>query len=131
MNKIFPPMSSKPEKIQIFALIPCWLWVFVLFPMFMPFLGLGLWEQWEISVWLEIGYHVANGIAMLLLMSGYLKDEWFMVTTDVSHYLKHIGLTVGLMLAAEAVLLGLWYLVGYAFEMARDCRASTLLVGKY
>ena len=45
MNKLFPSMTSKPEKIQIFAIIPCWIWAFVLLPMFMPFLGLGLWEQ--------------------------------------------------------------------------------------
>ena len=105
MNKIFPPMYSKPEKIHIFAIIPCWLWVFVLLPMFMPFLGLGLWEQWETSVWLEIGYHAANGILLLLIMISYLKEEWFMVTTDVSHYLKHVALTVALILGAELVLL--------------------------
>ncbi len=99
-------MSSKPEKIQIFALIPCWLWVFVLLPMFMPFLGLGIWEHHEISVWLEIGYHVANGILMLMIISGYLKEEWFMVTTDVRYYLKHILLTVGLIIVAELMILG-------------------------
>ena len=74
MNNIFPSMHSKPEKIQLFALIPCWVWVFVLLPMFMPLLGFGLWEQWELSVWLEIGYHVLNGILMLLIISSYLKD---------------------------------------------------------
>ena len=105
MERIFPSMCSKPEKIKIFALIPCWFWVFVLFPMFMPFLGLGLWEQWEISAWLEIGYHIANGIAMLLLMRGYLAEEWFMVSTDVRYYLKHIALTVGLMVGTELGLL--------------------------
>ena len=72
MNKIFPSMCSKPEKIQIFSMIPCWIWVFILFPMFMPFLGLGIWEDPEISVWLEIGYHAFNGIGLLFLMSGYL-----------------------------------------------------------
>jgi len=113
MNKIFPPMYSKPEKIQIFALIPCWLWVFVLFPMFMPFVGLGIWELSEISVWLDIVYHVANCILLLMLMSGYLKDEWFMVTTDVRYYLKHVALTVCLIVGAELVLLGALYLCGF------------------
>ena len=112
MNKIFPSMNSKPEKIQIFALIPCWLWVFVLFPMYMPFIGLGLWEQPEISVWLEIVYHVANGILMLLLMLAYLKDDWSLVTTDVSFYLKHIALTVGLILVAEWLLLNTLFFCG-------------------
>lgn len=112
MKNIFPPMTSKPEKIKIFSLMVCWIFVFVLIPMYMPFLGLGLWEQSEISVWLEIGYHVVNGVAMLLLMSSYLKEEWFMVTTDVGYYLKHVALTAGLILGAELVLLGSLYLGG-------------------
>ena len=116
MNKIFPSMCSKPEKIQIFSMIPCWIWVFILFPMFMPFLGLGIWEDPQISVWLEIGYHVANGILMLFVMSGYLKEEWFMVTTDFRFYIKHIALTVGLMVVAELLLIDALYLV-FGFDV--------------
>lgn len=114
-------MHSKPEKIQIFALIPSWIWVFVLFPMFMPFLGLGLWEQAKISVWLEIGYHVANGIVMLFLISGYLKEEWFMVTTDLHYYLKHIALTVVLAVGAELVLLNTLFLFGFNIKNMLEC----------
>ena len=113
MEKIFPSMNSKPEKIHILALIPGWIWVFVLFPMFMPFLGLGIWEQKLMSIWLEIGYHIANGIVMLWLMFGYLKEEWFMLTTDFRYYLKHIALTVGLVAGVELVLLGTLYLSGF------------------
>ena len=114
-------MTSKPEKIQIFAIIPCWIWVFVLLPMFMPFLGLGLWEQWELSVWLEIGYHVANGILMLVIMLSYLKEEWFMVTTDVKHYLKHVMLTVGLIAGAELLLLGTLSICGVNIDDMLEC----------
>jgi len=106
-------MYSKPEKIQIFALIPCWIWIFVLFPMFMPFVWLDLWDQVEISSWLEIGYHTANGIFMLFLMRNYLKEEWFMVTTDENYYLKHIALTVGLIVGTELVWLGALHLCGF------------------
>ena len=105
MNKLFPSMCSKPEKIQIFAIIPCWVWMFVLLPMYMPFIGLGIWEQAEISAWLEISYHILNGIIMLFLMSRYFSEEWFMVQTDVRYYLKHIALTVGLMVVIEFLLL--------------------------
>ncbi len=105
MSQLFPPMTSKPEKIKVFSLIPCWLIVFVLIPIYiMPLLGLGLWEEWETSVWLEIGYHVLNGVILLALMFDYLKEEWFMVTTDVGHYLKHVALTVGLILGTELLL---------------------------
>ena len=121
MNELFPSMTSKPETIQIFAIIPCWIWVFVLLPMFMPFLGLGLWEQWELSVWLEIGYHVANGILMLVIMLSYLKEEWFMVTTDVSHYLKHVMLTVGLIAGAELLLLGTLFICGVNIDDMLEC----------
>ncbi|MBE5792520.1 MAG: hypothetical protein E7322_10235 [Clostridiales bacterium] len=113
MEKIFPSTTSKPEKIKVFALIPSWIWVFVLFPMFMPFIGLGLWEQTELSVWLEISYHVANGLLMLWLMFSYFKEEWFMVSTALSHYLKHIALTAGLAVGAEVVLLGALHLFGF------------------
>ena len=113
MKKLFPPTYSKPEKIQIFAIIPCWIWVFILFPMFMPFVGLGLWEQVENSVWLEIVYHVANGILLLLIILSYLKDEWFMVTTQFRHYLKHIALTVGLIMGTELVLICTSFLCGF------------------
>ncbi len=114
-------MTSKPEKIQIFALIPCWIFVFVLLPMYMPFLGFGLWEQWELSVWLEIGYHVANGIVMLVLMFSYLKEEWFMVTTDVGHYLKHVMLTVGLIVGVELIWLFVLSLFGFNIDNMLEC----------
>lgn len=105
MNKLFPSMCSKPEKIQIFAIIPCWLWAFVLFPMYMPLVGLGLWEQVELSAWLEIAYHVINAIILLFLIGRYLAEEWFMANTDFRYYLKHIALTVGLMVGIEFLLL--------------------------
>lgn len=104
-NKIFPQMFSMPNKIKIFALIPCWLWTFVLFPMFMPFVGLGLWEEVESSAWLDIFYHISNGILVLFIIGDYLKDDWFMVTTDVRHYLKHVALTVGIILVVDFALL--------------------------
>ena len=121
MDKIFPSMSSMPEKNQIFAIIPCWIVVFVLFPMYAPILLLGLWEQVEISVWLEIGFHVFNGVALLLLMHSYLKEEWFMVTTNISYYLKHVALTVGLIMGAELVLLGGLYLFGFNITNMLEC----------
>lgn len=105
MDKMFPPMYSKPEKIQTISLIPFWAWAFVFIPIYMPYIGFGLWEQWEVSVWLEIVYHVINGVGILFLMWSYLKEEWFMVTTDIRFYLNHVAQTVGLILGTELVLL--------------------------
>ena len=105
MDKMFPPMYSKPEKIQTISLIPFWAFSFVFIPIYMPYIGFGLWEQWEVSVWLEIVYHVINGVGILFLMWSYLKEEWFMVTTDIRFYLNHVAQTVGLILGTELVLL--------------------------
>lgn len=113
MSKLFPPMTSRPEKLQIFGVIPCMVWAFVLFPLYMPFLADGLWEQWQTSAWLEIGFHVINAGLMLLIMRSYLKEEWFMLTTDVGFYLKHVGITVGLIAITEAVLLYLPSCLGF------------------
>ncbi len=125
MNKIFPKMFSKPEKIQIFSLIPCWIGVFVLVPMYMPILGLGLWEQWEISAWLEIGYHVIVGVAMFLVMLGYLKEEWFMVSVDTLCYLKYVALTVGLIVGTELLLLRALSLCGINIIYMLECLPVT------
>lgn len=113
MEKLFPSTTTKPEKVKIVILFFSWIWVFVLLPMYMPILGLGLWDQVDITVWLEIGYHVTNGLLMLWLMFSYLKEEWFMVTTDLRHYLGHAALTVGLVVVAELVLLGALHLFGF------------------
>ena len=114
-------MCSKPDKIRIFAIIPCWVWVFVLFPMFLPFVGLGIWEQSEISIWLDIVYHAANGFLLLMVIGNYLKEEWFMVTTDARFYFKHVMLTVGLIMVAELALLGVLYLCGLNIFDALEC----------
>lgn len=113
MEKLFPSTTSKPEKVKVVILFFCWIWVFVLLPMYMPFLGAGLWEQREYSVWLEIGYHAANGLLLLWLMFSYLKEEWFMVSTDFPYYIRHAAVTVGLAVVAEFVLLGVMSLFGF------------------
>ena len=109
MSKVFPSMHSRLEKPSFFALIPCWLILVGFLPPNMPLLESGLWEQWEISAWLEIAYHVLTGVITLLILKEYLKDEWFMVSTSFRFYLKHIGLTVGLMVGVELILLGTLY----------------------
>ncbi len=113
MEKLFPSTTSKPEKVKIVILFFSWIWCFVLLPMYMPFLGDGLWDQVEFSVWLEIGYHAANGLLMLWVLFSYLKDEWFMVTTDFRFYASHAAMTVGLVLIAELLLLGALKLFGF------------------
>lgn len=121
MSKLFPAMNSKPENAQVVSIIPCWLCAFVLIPMFIPVLAIGLWDDYELSVWFEIAYHILNGIGMLWVIRNYLKDEWFMVTIDVPHYLKHIALTVGLIFVAEIIWLGAMYFYGFEIGYLLEC----------
>lgn len=120
MKELFPSMTSKPEKFNLFARILCWICVFIAIPRFLPFMGFGIWDEVELSSWLEIGYHVASGLIMLWVIGSYLKDEWYMVTTHFRYYLKHVALTVALMVAAELWLLSALYLCGFKIESLQE-----------
>ena len=129
MKKLFPIMYTKPESSQILGLILCWSWVFIVIPVFMPFLADGLWDILTTSVWFEIVYHIVNGVIVLLLIRSYLKEEWFMLTTDVKHCLKHVALTVGLILGTELLLLCVVYLCGFdIWDMLNSFPVSELSV---
>lgn len=112
MSKIFPSMNSKPEKFTFITTLIYWSFAFLWFPIYLPYLGMGLWEDPNLGPWLEIGYHIVNFVVLLICMKSYLKDEWFMVTTDVRFYLKHIALTVGLIVATVMELLSALSLCG-------------------
>lgn len=101
MKKLFPPMCSRPKKGMLFIMAVYGLFAFFVIPIgLMPLFGVGLWETPAWIAWLEIAYHVMNGVVMAIMLSECLKDGWFMMSLDWKDSLKHIGLTVGLMLAA-------------------------------
>lgn len=112
MNKLFPTMYTKPETSQILCLFFLGGWVFVAIPVFMPFLADGFWDNLSVSVWFEIIYHVVNAVLVLLFIFRYLKDEWFALTVEVGHYLKHAALTAGLILGTVLTLLVTLYACG-------------------
>ena len=114
-------MHSRPENNRVVSIIPCWVFIFILIPLFLPILGFGLWEKIEVSVWLEIGYHAFNCFIMLLLMFSYLKEDWFMVTTDLLFYLKHVALTASLIIGAELILCFLLFLLRVDVSYLLNC----------
>lgn len=112
MSKIFPSMHSKPEKGTFFALIPYCILSFIVIPTNLPLLGAGLWDDPTLGPWLEIGYHAVNTLLVIFLSKSYLKEEWFMVSTDFKFYLKHAALTVGLILGTEFLTLSFLAMCG-------------------
>ena len=114
MNKIFPPMYSRPQKYMPFVLGIYGIFSFFVFPfLLMPLFGAGLWETPKWIAWLEIVYHVLNGIIVASMLSECLKDGWFMLTLDRRSSVGHIALTVGLMAAVLLHQIFLLFVAGY------------------
>ena len=121
MHEIFPSMNSKPAAIKVFALIPWSLWIYILFPFYLlPLIGAGLWENPEHSVWLQIGNHVLSALPLLFLLWSYLREEWSMVAMDGRYYLKHIALTVVLIVGVELWLFSMLKLGGVDTASMRE-----------
>lgn len=135
MRKLFPPMYSQPKWPMLICIGVYWGLSFVLFPMYLPLLGMGLWETPTWSAWLEIGYHAVNAIAMVCMVKECLADDWFMMSTDRKGSLKHIGLTVGLMLVVLMQQIAIMYACGvsmeYALEMLPIAEMSVSLTPGY
>ena len=103
-------MYSRPKTAALLSIISFWAWAFVLVPWWLPFMSLGLWSDSVFGSWLDISYHTFNGVVTIVLLKNYLKDEWFMVTTDVGYYFGHGLLAAGLMIVVTAAQIGfLWF----------------------
>ena len=116
MESLFPIMHSRPKTGSLFAVGVLWGWVFVLFPMWMPFVGLGIWEKEQYISWFQIGYHIVNGVLVFVPLGKYLKDEWFMVTTDFRYYIGTAAAAFGSMAAVVVVLFRVISAVGIPIE---------------
>ena len=112
MKKLFPKMYSRPKNATLISIVSYWAWAFVLVPWWLPYMSFGLWSDRVFASWLDISYHTFNGIMTTVLLKNYLKDEWFMVTTDVGHYLGHGLLTTGLMAVVTAGQIGFCWFCG-------------------
>ena len=136
MNKLFPPMYSRPKKGMLFIMAVYGLFAFLVIPIgWMPLFGVGLWETPTWIAWLEIAYHVINAAVMGALIADCLKDGWFMMSLDWRGSLKHVGLTIGLMLAVlvqQIAFLFPWGVpVGFSLETLPVVEMSVSLTPGY
>lgn len=116
MSKVFPSMHSKPAKYSFFVLIVYWILLIIVLPTNLPLLAAGLWERWEISAWFQIIYYLLNALILAMFMKSYLKEEWFMVTTDFRFYLKHAGLTIAMSVGIVVLTLATVYFGGVSIR---------------
>lgn len=98
MKNLFPTMYSRPKPGMPIALGVYAFVGFLVIPMWLHVMNLAIWEDMTALTWVEIGYHVLNAAVAAGILKECLGDGWFMMTTDWGGQLKHVGLTVGLIL---------------------------------
>lgn len=86
-------------KGYVFCIFVYWILGIVLFPMYMPFIGYGLWDDLDAISWVEIVYHAINAVVMILAMKEYLSDAFFEVRYNTKGVLKTVATACELMLA--------------------------------
>lgn len=99
MKKFFPPMMNCLGTGHVFCIFAYWIFGIVLFPMWMPLIGYGLWDNYRAISWVEVVYHAANALVMIMIMKEYLSDSFFEVRYHTKPILKTAAAACELMLA--------------------------------
>ena len=99
MKRFFPIMNDEPEKGMQFALFAYWFFAFLLVPLFIPMLADGLWENHQVTSWMEIIYHCLNGVVIVIMLKSYLADSFLNVQLNLKGFLLVVGTSVLVLLA--------------------------------
>lgn len=99
MKKYFPTMTESPDGHTLAGSIPYWFFAFFMIPALMSLSTIDSRGQ-SYEIWLEIGYHVCNFVAVLLFFFRYLKDSFLILQVST----KEILLTAGICAAVICVL---------------------------
>lgn len=111
MKRFFPIMNDDTEKGMHFALLAYGIFAFEVIPSWMPLIAAGLWNNLQFTSWMEIAYHVLNGVVIVIMLKTYLTDSFLNVQIDPKGFLKIVGLSAVVMLVLVA---GLHYFFGDA-----------------
>ena len=131
MNRFFPIMTDEPEKGMHFAVLAYWIFGLVLFPLWLPMLGAGLWEDLPVISWFEIGYHVLNAIIVISILKTYLADSFLNVQVDTKKFVRTVVFSAVVMLALALEMyfwLGTWIVNVYPINEMSVAMTSGFLV---
>ena len=78
MSEMFPMMIERPEDRTIVSGFVYWPFAFLVFPFLTLILSIGAQDP-EYVCWMEIIYHVCNGVVVLPMFASYLKDAFLTV----------------------------------------------------
>lgn len=107
MKDFFPLMNDDTEKGMHFALFAYWVFAFGVLPSWMPLFADGFWDNFPVTSWFEIGYHVLNAVVVAIMLKSYLADSLLTVQLDPKRFFVIVGSAVAVMLVMAAALFGL------------------------
>lgn len=105
MKRFFPIMNDDTDKGMHFALLAYWVFAFEVMPSWIPLIADGLWDNLQVTSWIEIIYRVINCLVVVVMLKTYLADSFFIVQLDPKGFLRIVGLSAVVML----VLAGMMY----------------------
>lgn len=98
MKKLFPEMTGCLNGGQVFCIMAYWVIAFVLLPFFIPLVLYGAWDDMRYAPWVELIYHVINGLVMVAVLKEVLSDSIFEFEIDKKGFWKTLSISTGLML---------------------------------
>ena len=133
LKRLFPPMTDRPEKGMAVAVFFYGLVAYILLPFLLVFMGADVWDDTGMTAWLELVYHVLNGVVVAAMFGSYLGESFFNVQLYTKKFFKTVGLASLLMLCLAVELqfgLGFWLGDAYPINELAVAMTSGLLVAE-
>ena len=107
MRKLFPEMNEVLRKGWIFCIFVYMLFGLGLFPNLMPLVACGLWDNLQVTAWVELIYHFINFLVLTAILKEHLSETFFTVQMDFWIILRTVLIALGWMLLWVIILWGI------------------------
>jgi len=116
MKKLFPEMYDRPDTSLVIATFVYWFLCYAFVPFGLVLLSVGLPDDTVVlyRAWLEVGYHLVNGVLAVLIMRSYLRDSFYNVQLHAGRFFKTVAAACAVMLASAAACFGVMCVMGSA-----------------
>ena len=104
-------MTVVPETREVVSGFTYWAWCFIFLPFMVVAFMSGLYDDSVLLSWVQIGYHIFNMIAALIIFRQHISDGLFDLSLDYKEFFKTILSCLGI----EVVLLLIACLISLLF----------------
>lgn len=111
MRKLFPEMNEVLRKGWIFCIFVYMLFGLGLFPNLIPLVAYGLWDELQVTAWVELIYHFINFLVLLAILKEHLTETFLTVQIDLRVVARTVLIALGLML--------LWVMICWVTSVKR------------